>query len=273
MLAVVVMSYAARLRTLPLVVNKLGSCPSGGWVVGGRVHVVLSLPACEPVLGCATYCVPKAHLWGGWLRWHGGKGSKGWLGCGRGAARASCTSPAPLLSHLLLPAAASATSHLRLLDLLRCAQTPPYLQSPALLPLPFAIRRPAVAEVLVVWNGADPPPPSHFSSRVPVRVRQEEQVWCVLLSWLVFFFCDPAQPAAALPSRFRSQRYLACAQLGGLGVHPSAAHRSPAGCRGIFWLHGFPSCRPQMDLSNRLRADEGIRTAAVFLCDDDVLLR
>lgn len=29
----------------------------------------------------------------------------------------------------------------------------------------------------------------------------------------------------------------------------------------------------QMDLSNRLRADEGIHTAAVFLCDDDVLLR
>ena len=29
----------------------------------------------------------------------------------------------------------------------------------------------------------------------------------------------------------------------------------------------------QMDLNNRLRADEGIRTAAVFLSDDDVLLR
>ena len=31
---VVVMSYAKRLRTLPLVVNKLGSCPSGGLVAG-----------------------------------------------------------------------------------------------------------------------------------------------------------------------------------------------------------------------------------------------
>lgn len=36
--AVVVMSYAARRRTLPLVVNKLGSCPSGkgGWAAVGR---------------------------------------------------------------------------------------------------------------------------------------------------------------------------------------------------------------------------------------------
>lgn len=33
-----------------------------------------------------------------------------------------------------------------------------------------------MAEVLVVWNGDDPPPPSHFRSRAPVRVRQEQQV-------------------------------------------------------------------------------------------------
>ncbi|PRW33720.1 Solute carrier family 35 member G1 [Chlorella sorokiniana] len=112
------------------------------------------------------------------------------------------------------------------IDVLRAAEDPPIEESPAPQPLwtanytvvvmsyaarlrtlPLVVNKmgscPSVAEVLIVWNGEDPPPPSHFRSRAPVRVRQETQ----------------------------------------------------------------------MDLSNRLRADEGIRTAAVFLCDDDVLLR
>lgn len=73
------------------------------------------------------------------------------------------------------------------------------------LPLPSTASFLAAAvEVLLVWNGGDPPPASLFkASRAPVRIRQETQ----------------------------------------------------------------------NDLSNRLRPDDGITTAAVLLADDDVLLR
>jgi hypothetical protein len=51
---VVIMSYAKRLRTLPLVVNKLGSCPSGGRA--GALPPVACLPP-------RALCVPCAALW------------------------------------------------------------------------------------------------------------------------------------------------------------------------------------------------------------------
>ncbi|PRW57258.1 glycosyltransferase family 64 C5-like [Chlorella sorokiniana] len=72
--------------------------------------------------------------------------------------------------------------------------------------LPYVVNHlgncPSASEVLLVWNGNDPPAPSLFNTRAPVRVRAEAK----------------------------------------------------------------------NDLSNRVRPDGGIRTAAVLLADDDLLL-
>lgn len=38
---------------------------------------------------------------------------------------------------------------------------------------------PSAAEVLLVWNGAHPPAPALFSSRAPLRIRQEAAVGCI----------------------------------------------------------------------------------------------
>ena len=162
---VVVMSYAGRRATLPLVVRKLGGCPSGA-------------PAC---LG----------------------------GCGAGRAEA-CRR---LSQRLQLSALCCTDAHI------------------------------AAAEVLVVWNGEDPPDPAGFGARAPVRVRREAQV------------------------RRRSDRP-ACPR-------QPAARAAPAAppCRAAPPPHRTPCTQHQNDLSNRLFPDPGIATAAAYLADDDELVR
>ncbi len=178
--AVVVMSYAARLRTLPLVVNKMGSCPSGGrlqqdegrWWAGAYTRSSSQIWQPKQCIFASQSCIG----WGLQL-WHAAMHAAPLCPphLGQGA---PCTSRCMLRSLCRQPLRRSA----------RCV-------SPCFLLLltgvsllththPFCLTQsscPAVAEVLVVWNGDDPPQPSHFSSRAPVRVRQEQHVGAPML--------------------------------------------------------------------------------------------
>lgn len=116
------MSYSARLWGLPLVVNKLGSCPSGE--SGGASP--------EPE-----------------------QRRRGALGHREIAAREG-----------LQGRGLGRADH---------EQEPSDALGP-LSPSPCLTSVPAVAEVLVVWNGDGAPDPSLFNTSAPVRIRREAKV-------------------------------------------------------------------------------------------------
>lgn len=121
-----------------------------------------------------------------------------------------------------------------------------------------------------MWNGADPPAPSFFRTRAPVRIRQEAQARGAGASAAA----RRAAAAACLCGQRLSSSLRLPAAVVWLAVSPAAAVSHGAAGALIPPAPAAPhSPTTQNELSNRLRLDEGTRTGAVFLADDDVLLR
>lgn len=119
----------------------------------------------------------------------------------------------------------------------------------------------AASEVLLVWNGNDPPAPSLFKTRAPVRVRAEPKVGS----------CCALQTIGRGAEAWRG---------GGREMWPRVAGSScRTACPPLIHQVHLPKHwplllrrPPQNDLSNRVRPDSGIRTGALLLADDDLLL-